>query len=245
MATLLTPVETPFGGQSCASAEVGRRVEVLPGEAVTGRASGMSDAGMKGRQKEAIGSGESGQEADWMPKKAGRSGMTICYNAQTAAGESRAHNFILGISYPVFILSFTLSFTPRPRVTKCRCRTAVKRKLAPPHGQRLDHLLSRRSSRAKSREVARAVRASPPRDQRSTVSASNARRRHARKKRTRRSSPPTCRSRVEDNPAADQKYGARIERIPERVKHPRFFVTVPKKPRPAMGSSPPSWKRFS
>jgi len=77
MATLLTPVETPLGGQSCASVEVGRRVEVPPGESVTGRASGMSEAGMKGRQKEAIGSGEYGQEADWTPKKTGRVGMTI------------------------------------------------------------------------------------------------------------------------------------------------------------------------
>jgi len=37
----------------------------------------MSEAGMKGRQKEAIGSGEYGQEADWTPKKTGRVGMTI------------------------------------------------------------------------------------------------------------------------------------------------------------------------
>jgi|HubBroStandDraft_1064217.scaffolds.fasta_scaffold32018_2 hypothetical protein len=49
MATLLTPVETPFGGQSCASSEVGRRAEVFSRESVTGRASGMSEAGMKGR----------------------------------------------------------------------------------------------------------------------------------------------------------------------------------------------------
>jgi hypothetical protein len=45
--------------------------EVFSRESVTGRASGMSEAGMKGRQKEAIGSGERGQEADWMPKKTG------------------------------------------------------------------------------------------------------------------------------------------------------------------------------
>src|SRR5208337_76803 len=63
MATLLTLIETPFGAESCASSEAGRRAEVLSLELVTGRASGVSEADMKGRQKEAIGSGEGGQEA--------------------------------------------------------------------------------------------------------------------------------------------------------------------------------------
>jgi hypothetical protein len=68
MATLLTSVETPSGGQSCVSSEPGARAEVFSGESLTGRDSGMSEAGMKGRWKEAIGSGGAGQEPLRMPK---------------------------------------------------------------------------------------------------------------------------------------------------------------------------------
>src|ERR1039458_4982122 len=62
MATLLTSVETPVGGESCASAGAGGRAEVFSRESVTGRASGVSDAAMKGREKEAIGSDAGGEE---------------------------------------------------------------------------------------------------------------------------------------------------------------------------------------
>ena len=48
MATLLTSVETPFGGESCASWGAGGREEVFSRESVTGRASGMSEAAMEG-----------------------------------------------------------------------------------------------------------------------------------------------------------------------------------------------------
>jgi len=67
MATLLTLVETPFGAESCEFSGVVGRGEVFSPESLTGRASGMSEAGMKGRWKEAIGSGGNGQEAGWMP----------------------------------------------------------------------------------------------------------------------------------------------------------------------------------
>src|SRR5512141_1803092 len=62
MATLLTLVETPFGAESCAFSEAGGTAEVLSRESVTGRSSGVSGGGMKGRHKKATGSGESGQE---------------------------------------------------------------------------------------------------------------------------------------------------------------------------------------
>ena len=48
MATLLTSVETPFGGESCASWGAGGREEVFSRESVTGRASGLSEAAMEG-----------------------------------------------------------------------------------------------------------------------------------------------------------------------------------------------------
>jgi hypothetical protein len=51
MATLLTSVGTPRGVESCASSGAAGRDEVLSRESVTGRASGMSEAGMKGDKK--------------------------------------------------------------------------------------------------------------------------------------------------------------------------------------------------
>src|SRR5277367_6608190 len=62
-AMLLTSVETPSGAESCVSSEADGGAEVVFPESVTGRASGVSEATMKGRCKEAIGSGGTGQEA--------------------------------------------------------------------------------------------------------------------------------------------------------------------------------------
>jgi hypothetical protein len=69
MATLLTLVETPFGGESCASSGPGDREEVFSRESVTDRGSGVSEEGITGRQEEATGSGEGGQEAGQMPEQ--------------------------------------------------------------------------------------------------------------------------------------------------------------------------------
>src|SRR5579859_87233 len=79
MATLLTLVETPSEGESCASSGSGGGAEVFSRESVTGRGSGMSEAGMKRRWKEAIGSGRGGQEAPQAVKEPSR----LVYAART------------------------------------------------------------------------------------------------------------------------------------------------------------------
>jgi len=81
MATLLTLVETPFGEESCASSGAGGRAEVFSPESLADRESGVSEAAMKGQWKEAIGSGEGGQEAGMDAEGT----ETICYNGKTAA----------------------------------------------------------------------------------------------------------------------------------------------------------------
>jgi hypothetical protein len=48
MATLLTLVETPFGGESCASPKPGAGAEVFSRESVTDGESGVSEAAMVG-----------------------------------------------------------------------------------------------------------------------------------------------------------------------------------------------------
>src|SRR6202158_1047502 len=60
MATLLTSVETPFGGESCASSGAGTCAEVFSRESLTDRESGMSEAAKKGGRKGAIGGGGGG-----------------------------------------------------------------------------------------------------------------------------------------------------------------------------------------
>jgi len=65
MATLLTLLETPFGAESCVFSVSGARGEVFSRELLADGESGVSEAAMKGRWKEAIGSGEGGQEAAW------------------------------------------------------------------------------------------------------------------------------------------------------------------------------------
>src|ERR1700687_2788651 len=76
MATLLTSVETPFGGESCASSGAGTCAEVFSRESLTDRESGMSEAAIKARWKEAIGSGGGGSRG-WGE---GERGGTICCN---------------------------------------------------------------------------------------------------------------------------------------------------------------------
>src|SRR5712671_4489026 len=81
MATLLTSVETPFGGESCASSGARGWAEVFSRESVTDRGSGVSEAAMTGRWKKATGSGEGGQEAGWMPE--GRARFVTIAKPQT------------------------------------------------------------------------------------------------------------------------------------------------------------------
>src|SRR5713226_149314 len=81
MVTLLTLVETPFGGESCASSGARGWAEVFSRESVTDRGSGVSEAAMTGRWKKATGSGEGGQEAGWMPE--GRARFVTIAKPQT------------------------------------------------------------------------------------------------------------------------------------------------------------------
>ena len=205
MAALLTSVETPLGGESCAPPGADPGAEVLSCVLLTVRVPGLLPTAIREARKRLSGAAEAvkGLAA---PRAGGRKRATLTprYLPGTAPFSSmtsarRGDKLCLTIGLPLSPLD-TARFTPHTRSrSQCFQRARLHCKWAPalprpPHDQRLDDPVPRRPPRARSRETTRTLRTSPLRDQHACAGIRMAGRRRAREKTARGISSPSCSS---------------------------------------------------